>query len=261
MKAIEILGAKIDGLDMVETICCIDNYIKLGRESRKHNAEKSADEPRRSVIHHIITLNAEILYNAQSDEKLMSVIKKADLITPDGSGTVWGIKQLTGQDVDRVTGIDLMQEICRQSRPNGWKVFLFGGKPGIADEASRRLEKDYGTEVGGMLNGYFKAEDEESIVERINDSDADVLFVALGAPKQEFWIDKYRDRLDVPVVIGVGGSFDVISGQVERAPKFFQRMGIEWLWRLIKEPWRWKRMLALPKFTILVKRTKRKKIA
>ena len=191
----------------------------------------------------------------------MRVIGKADLITPDGSGTVWGIKQLTGRDVDRVTGIDLMQEVCQQSNSSGWNVFLFGGKPGIADEASRRLEEDYGTHVSGMLNGYFQPEDEESIVERINNSDADVLFVALGAPKQELWIDKYRDRLNVPVVIGVGGSFDVIAGKVARAPKVFQRLGIEWLWRLLKEPWRWKRMLALPKFMLLVRRTKRKEIA
>lgn len=261
MTGIEILGAKIDGLDMVETICCIDNYIRLGRENRKYNAEKPEDAESRRVIHHIITLNAEILYNAQSDEELMKVIGKADLITPDGSGTVWGIHQLTGREVDRVTGIDLMQEICRQSSSSGWSVFLFGGKPGIADEASRRLEEEYGTSVSGMLNGYFQPEDEESIVERINDSDADVLFVALGAPKQELWIDKYRDRLNVPVVIGVGGSFDVIAGKVARAPKIFQRLGMEWLWRLLKEPWRWKRMLALPKFMLLVKRTKRKKIA
>ncbi|MGI5824763.1 MAG: WecB/TagA/CpsF family glycosyltransferase [Bacillota bacterium] len=260
MTGINILGAEIDGLDMVETICCIDNYIKLGRESRAHNEKKKSAEDARSIVHHIITLNAEILYNAQSDEELMRIIKKADLITPDGSGTVWGIKQLTGRDVDRVTGIDLMTEICRQSKSNDWKVFLFGGKPGIADEAGRNLEDDYGTKIAGMLNGYFSDEDEASIVERINDSDTDVLFVALGAPKQEIWIDKYRDVLNVPVVIGVGGSFDVISGQVERAPQFFQKMGLEWLWRLIKEPWRWKRMMALPKFMLLIKRTKRKKL-
>ena len=260
MKGFEILGAKIDGLDMVETICCIENYIKLGRDSRKYNETKAEDAESQNVVHHIITLNAEILYNAQSNEELMRVIKKADLITPDGSGTVWGIKQLTGQDVDRVTGIDLMQEICRLSKVNEWNVFLFGGKPGIADEASRNLEEDYGTRVSGMLNGYFKPEDEESIVERINDSDTDILFVALGAPKQELWIDKYRDQLQVPVVIGVGGSFDVISGHVERAPIFFQKIGMEWLYRLIKEPWRWKRMTALPKFMMLVKKTKKKKV-
>lgn len=260
MKGIEILGAKIDGLDMVETIICIENYIKLGRENQKYNETKSENSQNKNVAHHIITLNAEILYNAQFDTKLMEVIRKADLVTPDGSGTVWGIKQLTGKSVDRVTGIDLMQEICRQSKANDWNVFLFGGKPGVADEASRNLEENYGTNVSGMLNGYFKPEDEESIIERINDSDTDILFVALGAPKQEFWVDKYRDRLQVPVVIGVGGSFDVISGHVERAPKLFQRLGVEWLWRLIKEPWRWKRMLALPKFMLLVKKNKRRKV-
>jgi N-acetylglucosaminyldiphosphoundecaprenol N-acetyl-beta-D-mannosaminyltransferase len=260
MTKINILGTTIDGLDMVETVCYVDNYIKLGRENRIYNEKKLPEEENRSVLHHVITLNAEILYKAQSDPKLLEVIQKADLVTPDGSGIVWAIKQLAERDVDRVTGIDLMTELCRQSRLNEWSVFLFGGKPGIADEASSRLEDMYGTLIAGMLNGYFDPEDEDSIIERINDSEPDILFVALGAPKQEFWIDKYRDRLNVPVVIGVGGSFDVISGQVERAPAFFQKMGIEWLWRLIKEPWRWKRMLALPKFTFLVKKTKRKKL-
>lgn len=247
-------------MDMVETVCCVDNFIKTGREARRLN-QKNPDGERRQVLRHIITLNAEILYRAQSDPRLMEIINKADLVTPDGSGTVWGVKQLTGHEVERVTGIDLMTELCRQSSQCGWKVFLLGGKPGIADEAGRRLEDRDNTRVVGMLNGYFQPEDEESIVERINDSGADILFVALGAPKQELWIDRYRERLEVPVAIGVGGSFDVISGQVERAPAAFRKMGLEWLWRLLKEPWRWKRMLALPKFMMLVKRTKKKKLA
>ena len=260
MRGYRILGARIDGLDMVETVCCVDDFVKAGREARRLN-QKNPDAEQRRVLRHIITLNAEILYRAQSDARLMEIINKADLVTPDGSGTVWGVKQLTGREVERVTGIDLMTELCRQSGQCGWKVFLLGGKPGIADEAGRRLEDRDNTQVVGMLNGYFQPEDETSIVERINDSGADILFVALGAPKQEFWIDRYRDLLQVPVAIGVGGSFDVISGQVERAPAVFQKMGLEWLWRLLKEPWRWKRMLALPKFMLLVKRTKKKKLA
>ncbi len=290
MVEVKILGAAIHGLDMVETLCCIDSYINLGRENiaaeaTKQKAAKEAKagqvagesktektvqavdgkeqekkaEPGRKVLHHIITLNAEILYHAQSDDQLMEIIHKADLITPDGSGIVWAAKELAGEEIQRVTGIDLMQEVCRQSSANNWHVFLFGGKPGVADEASKKLEETYNTKVVGMAHGYFRPEDEEAIIERINASGADILFVALGAPKQEFWIDQYRDRLKVPVVIGVGGSFDVIAGTVKRAPVFFQKLGIEFLWRLIKEPWRFKRMMSLPKFMRLVKQEVKKK--
>ena len=257
MAEMKILGATIHGLDMVETICCVDNYIALGRKALAKEQDKAVEEAtaaKEKILHHIITLNAEILYVAQSDEKLLSIINQADLVTPDGSGIVWACKELCGQEIQRVTGIDLMQEICQQSKVNHWKVFLFGAKPGVADEAGKKLEKQYGTLVAGMAHGYFKPEDEEAIIERINASGADVLFLALGAPKQEFWIHRYRDRLKVPVVIGVGGSFDVIAGTVKRAPVFFQKIGMEWLWRLIKEPWRYKRMMALPKFVRLVKK-------
>ncbi|MDD2569106.1 MAG: WecB/TagA/CpsF family glycosyltransferase [Clostridia bacterium] len=250
MPSINIMGVTIHGLDMVETLCCVDNYIKLGEEAKTTGQGK--------MLHHIVTLNAEILYRAQTDPILLELINKADLVTPDGSGIVWACRELAGADLKRVTGIDLMMEICYQAGKNHWGVFLFGAKPGVADVAAQRLEEIYDTDVTGMAHGYFAPEDEEAILERINAAQPQVLFVALGAPRQEMWIDKYRDRLRVPVVVGVGGSFDVIAGNVKRAPKFFQKTGMEWLWRLLKEPWRWKRMLSLPKFMLLVKKIKRK---
>lgn len=233
---VKILGATIGGLDMMETLCQVDLFI--------NNKEK---------MHHIITLNAEILYLAQSDTELMRIINEADLVTPDGSGIVWAVQKLTGQQLDRVAGVDLMQKLCEQAHHTGWRIFFLGGAPGVAEEAGAKLSEQYdGLEIVGVRHGYFSAEEEEALITEINASGADILFVGMGAPRQEFWLDKYREVLQVPVAIGVGGSFDVAAGRVKRAPVFMQKLGLEWLWRLLKEPWRIKRMMALPRFTRLV---------
>lgn len=249
MADIEILGAKISDLDMVETLCALAAYIDVGR---KPSAEAE-------TLHHIVTLNAEILYKAQTDERLLDIINRAALVTPDGSGIVMAARELCGREISRVTGIDLMTELCRQSVACGWRVYLLGAAPGVAEQAAQKLHEQYGTAICGWHDGYFKPEEQAWIIGEINDKKPDILLVALGAPRQEFWIDENHDKLRVPLVIGVGGCFDVISGNLKRAPLFFQRMGIEWLWRLLKEPWRFKRMLALPKFWLLVKREARRK--
>ncbi len=251
MAEMEILGAKISDLDMVETVCALAAYIDVGRQ------QNTAD----AMMHHIVTLNAEILYKAQTDERLMNIINNAALVTADGSGIVLAARELCGKEIERVTGIDLMQELCRQSAACGWSIYLLGAAPGVAEAAAKNLQEQYGTIICGWHDGYFSETEQAWVIGEINEKKPDILLVALGAPRQEFWIEDNQDRLRVPLVIGVGGCFDVISGNIKRAPLMFQRMGMEWLWRLLKEPWRYKRMLALPKFVLLVKREARRKRA
>ncbi len=240
---VKILGAQIAGLDMMETLCQIDLLISD-----------------KGKMHHIITLNAEILYRAQTDAELLRIINAAALVTPDGSGIVWAIEKLTGTHVERVTGVDLMMNLCEQAHHTGWRLFFLGGKPGVAEEAGAKLSERFdGLDIAGIRHGYFNEQEEADIIHEINASGADILFVAMGAPRQEFWLDQHREDLQVPVAIGIGGSLDVAAGKVKRAPHWMQKTGVEWLWRLCREPWRIKRMLALPKFMRLVAKEKKKK--
>ncbi|MGI6678075.1 MAG: WecB/TagA/CpsF family glycosyltransferase [Dehalobacterium sp.] len=239
MASLEILGVRVDKVDMMEALCLVDSYIQSGN------------------FHHVITLNAEIIYQAQFNEDLKELINGANLVTPDGAGIVWAAGYLGEPVKERVTGIDLMLEICKQAHHNGWRIFLLGGAPGVAEEASQALrEKHPNINIVGTHHGYFKEKEEEAVLAQIRQAEPDLIFVALGAPRQEFWIRAHREQLPVKIAIGVGGSFDVVSGRVKRAPLWMQKMKLEWLARLIKEPWRFKRMLSLPKFVLLVMKSK-----
>jgi len=239
---VKILGARVDQVDMVQALCQIQEYIELFHKDGRS--------------HHVITLNAEIIYQAQSNEELLKIINSADLVTPDGSGVLWAAQKLGQPLKERVTGIDLMTHICRQAYHNKWRIYLLGGEPGVAAEAVEGMKDAFPSiDIAGSWHGYFGEQEEEAILADINTKQPDVLFVALGAPKQEFWIQKHSDYLKAGVMIGVGGSFDVMAGNVRRAPLLFQRMRLEWLWRLLTDPRRIKRMMALPKFMLLVQKS------
>ncbi|MGI6551825.1 MAG: WecB/TagA/CpsF family glycosyltransferase [Clostridia bacterium] len=239
---VEILGAQIDGLTMEETLQKIESFIQEG------------------TPHQAITLNAEILYRAVHQPALMEIINQADLVTPDGAGILWAARKLGRPVPERVTGIDLLQEIARKGASAGWKLFLYGGKPGVARQAAANLQKQYpALEIAGTAHGYLTEEEMPSLIEEIREARPQILLVALGAPKQEFWIKENLRKTGVPVAIGVGGSFDVIAGHVKRAPVWAQKAHLEWFYRLVKEPWRYKRMMSLPKFMGLVWRESRKK--
>lgn len=201
----------------------------------------------------IITLNPELLYRAQYERDLLTMINRADLITADGIGIVWACRTTGNPVPERVTGIDLMMRLLDLSAEKGWRVFFLGSAPGVADAAAQRAEKLFpGLQVAGTLHGYFPDKDNDEVVRRIKSASPDLLFVALGSSRQERWIDENLNFLGVSVAMGVGGSLDVLSGNVQRVPEWFRRWNLEWLGRLLKEPARWKRMLVLPKFMIMV---------
>ena len=243
-KKISMLGAGIHNVTMEDAINAVDGFI------------------REEGLHQIITLNAEILYQAQSNARLLALVNQADLVTPDGSGIVWGADYLGSPLKERVSGIDLLWEICRMAPEKGWRIYLLGAAPGIADKAAENLQVKYpGIAIAGVRNGYFDMNNKEEIqkvLEGVQQAAADIIFIAIGAPRQEYFIADYGKDMGVKVAVGVGGSFDVVAGAVKRAPVFMQKMGIEWLWRLLCQPSRWKRMMNLPRFVRLVKKTKKK---
>ncbi len=209
----------------------------------------------------VVTANAEIIMMAQDDKEYKTLLAEtADLILPDGAGTVWAGNYLGYTVPERVAGYDLYLRLLEEAAKNKIPVYFFGGKPGIAEEAAEEGKRRWpGLHVAGCRNGYFSTEEEPEIIEDINRSEAAMLFAALGAPKQEKWLAQYRDRLKPCLLMGIGGSFDVLAGKMQRAPKWMQDAKLEWLFRLMKQPSRFGRMLALPKFVFAVRDEKAKK--
>ena len=209
----------------------------------------------------VVTANAEIIMMAQDDKEYKTLLAEtADLILPDGAGTVWAGNYLGYSIPERVAGYDLYLRLLEEAACKKIPVYFFGGKPGIAEEATAEGKRRWpGLNVAGCRNGYFSAEEEADIIEGINRSGAAMLFAALGAPKQEKWLAKYREELNPCLLMGIGGSFDVLAGKMQRAPKWMQDAKLEWLFRLMKQPSRFGRMLALPKFVFAVRDEKSKK--
>jgi N-acetylglucosaminyldiphosphoundecaprenol N-acetyl-beta-D-mannosaminyltransferase len=195
----------------------------------------------------IVAVNPEKLIAASKDENVKQLINSATYQIPDGIGVVLASKLKGGRITSRVTGIDMMERLIELSAKKGYRVFLFGAKEEVVKKAKENLEAKYpGLQIVGYSNGYVN--DYESLIQKINESNADILFVALGSPRQELWIKTYMNDLNVKVLQGVGGSFDVFAGHVKRAPKLFRNLGLEWFYRLVTDPKRFKRQLALPKF-------------
>ena len=227
----------------------------VNREEAFAVFEKIFREPGCSMI---VTPNSEIVQNASKDEELKALIGEADLIIPDGIGLVYASTSRGCPLSERVTGIDFLETIIAHLAETGESIFFFGSKPGVADAAAARMKEKYpGLRVAGTQNGYFTPEEEPGIVEQINASGADFLCVALGAPKQERFIAQHREEFtSVRGAIGVGGSLDVWAGNLKRAPEFYRKHGLEWLYRFIQQPSRIGRMAALPVFMLRVIFTK-----
>jgi len=197
----------------------------------------------------IFTPNAEILQLCSEDEAVKTVVSSGDLIVPDGSGVVLASRILKTPLKSKVAGIELGYNILKASGEKGYKVYLLGGKPGIAEKAEKKLKEEIpGLDICGCSDGYFT--DDSEPIDKINSSGADILLVFLGAPKQEKWLFANREKLNVKLAAGLGGSVDIYAGESKRAPKIFISLGLEWFYRLLKEPKRIGRMMRLPKFVI-----------
>ncbi|MBU1026193.1 MAG: WecB/TagA/CpsF family glycosyltransferase [Candidatus Margulisbacteria bacterium] len=231
-KIIDFAGIKVDNITLKEALAKVEEFI-------------SSNKP-----HFIATPNPEIIVASQEDEELRNIINSADLRIPDGISMVVVSKILMSPLKERVSGIDLMLKLAEFCSVNHKKIFLLGSGPGVAEEAAANLVKIFPTlQIVGTQNGYFKNDME--VVNQIKTAQPDILFVGLGGGRQEKWLNSHLKNLNVPVSMVIGGSLDVISGRKKRAPKWAQRLYIEWLYRLISEPKRWKRQLALPKFLSL----------
>ena len=230
---IEAFGVRISPVSMAEAIDKIEGFI------------------RERGPHHVVTSDANAILRAQEDVEYAGIMRRAHLITPDGYGVIWGARLLNLPIYERVTGVDMVTGICEKAAQHGFSIYILGSAPGIASTAAQKLLEKYpGMRVAGTQHGFYEKEGtkEEDVVARIREAKPDVLFVAFGIPKQEKFIARHLQDLDVPVCLGVGGSFDVYSEKLKRAPSYIQRSGLEWLYRVWQEPWRWKRMSYVPRF-------------
>lgn len=199
----------------------------------------------------VVTPNPEIIMAARTDAALREHLQRADLVLADGIGVIYGAKLLGTPLQARLPGIDFAAALLKKLAQQKGSVFLFGAKPGVAEQAGARLCTQYpGLVLAGTHHGYFQ--DSEPVLNAINVAKPDLLLVCLGCPKQEHWMFQHREALDVGLMAGLGGSLDVFAGNVKRAPALFQKLGLEWFYRLCKEPKRIGRMMKLPHFLILV---------
>ncbi len=239
-ERVEILGVQVDAVTMAEAVDFAERLISARKPST------------------IATVNAEMLLRATYDEEFKSVLNAAELIVPDGAGTVWAARHLGYEMPERVAGYDLVQELLKIAPAKSQRIFMFGSAPGVADKAKAKAENLYrGINIVGTRNGYFQTEDEPEIIAQIKNSEPDILLAALGFPKQEMWLAAHKTELNVPVSIGVGGTFDVMAGVVRRAPRWMQRAKLEWLFRALLQPSRAGRLVALPKFVWEVHKSKK----
>ncbi len=201
--------------------------------------------------HMVVTPNAEIGYMASKDIKLARILNRADVVVADGVGVVYASRVYRTPVKEKVPGVELGVKVLENAAKSGKGVFFLGAKPGVGDMAAAKIsEKIPGINFVGIRDGYFKSD--EDVINEINASGAEILFVCLGAPKQEFWMAENFDKLNCRLMLGLGGSLDSYAGTVKRAPKIFIKLGLEWFYRLLKEPKRFGRMLALPKYMFAV---------
>lgn len=215
-----ILNTYVNALSMDETV----DYVK------------QVIARRNPPVQHVV-INALKVNLMEKDPELREIVNSCPLINADGASIIWAAKKLHVPVTTRVTGIDLFLRLVEEAAKNGYKIYLFGAKQEVVEKVQSIFTEQYpALQIAGVRNGYFKPEDEEQIVADMAASGADMMFVAFSSPKKEYWVHKYLDQLNIPFVMGVGGSFDVVAGVTRRAPKVWQNLGLEWFYRFIQEP-------------------------
>ena len=240
IESIDILGVRVHAVTYAQVIDIINRWIV------------------EACPHQLATANPEFVMAAQHNPAFCKVLNQADLCVPDGVGLLWAARRLGRVLPERVTGSDLVPLLARKSAEKGWRIYLLGAGPGVAERTSQiLLSQNPSLRIAGVYSGSPSEADAPTLVERVRLVRPDILWVAYGAPAQDLWIARYGSELGVPVMIGVGGAFDHIAGVRKRAPGWLQRIHLEWLFRLITQPWRWRRQLALPQFVWAVMRQAR----
>lgn len=213
------------------------------------------DAPREP--HTVVTLNPEFIVQARTDEPFARALRAADLVTADGVGIVWATKEVLGVSLPgRAPGYDLAVELMRRHGER-LSVFFLGARPGIAELAAAKARESYGVKVAGVHHGYFDLADDQRVAEMVRDSGAHLLLAALGAPRQETFLQYWRQVMNVPVMMGVGGTLDVLAGNVKLSPSWTRRAGLEWVWRIASDRKRWNRAPRLARFVSMVRAAKR----
>ncbi|MDF2440100.1 MAG: N-acetylglucosaminyldiphosphoundecaprenol N-acetyl-beta-D-mannosaminyltransferase, partial [Abditibacteriota bacterium] len=247
-EEIEAFGVRISPVSMREAMDKIEEFI--------HSRQP----------HHVATSDANAILTVQEDPEYAEILRRAALITPDGYGVIWGARLLNLPIYERVTGVDMVTGICERAAKANYSIYILGSAPGIASTAASNLAAKYpGLRIAGTHHGFWRRDFKEEglsqeeadarIADHIREARPDVLFVAMGIPSQEKFIAAQLQRLQVPVCLGVGGSFDVYAGKFKRAPQAIQRLGLEWIYRVWIDPSRWKRMGYVPRFMLFALRT------
>lgn len=239
MERIDILGIGFDNVDMAETVARAESMLESG-------------------LHYIVTPNSEIVYDCLTNSELRGIINGADMVIPDGAGVVKASRILETPLKEKVAGVELAENLLKVLARRGASLYLLGAKPGIAERAAEKMKTlAPGLTIAGVRDGYFK-EDSEA-VEAVRAAAPDVVYVCLGSPRQEQFIAAHLEEMGCHIAIGLGGSLDVFAGEAKRAPKIFIKLGLEWFYRLLKQPSRLGRMMRLPKFLREVKREKKRR--
>lgn len=238
---IDILGVPVDRVTMAETLEAIEGFVASGRP------------------HLLVTADACGIAQAQSDPELMELYRTADWVTPDSVGVLWAAKRRQTPLPARVSGVEIFDQVCGLSASKGYRIFLLGAAPGVAEEAAERMRLRHpGCNIVGARHGYFPADSDAVVAQEIAPLRPDILFVAMGIPRQEKFIRANLATIGAKVGIGVGGSFDVFSGRAKRAPALIQKIHMEWLWRTLLNPKKISKAKQLPKFVLHVMRSPRK---